>query len=144
VITGMKPETKTTITKMIDIVTKKKEQVKIFREMKDTITIALEAMKYEIFEEDTIKQILKEIAEMTVKTPCNIINHPNKVTNEIHNTPTIKIQSTVKTQTLICSEVKLYGISQLSITFTIETYEIQTPTKRYIIVTDVKEVKPGW
>jgi hypothetical protein len=136
----MKPETR----KIIDTVIKKKERLAIFRDMKDTITIALETIKHEILEEEQLKNVLKEIAEMTVKTPCNIINHPNKTSKEILNTPTIKISQVIKTRTIACSEVKLYGVNQLSITFTIETYEIETPTKKYTIITNIEEVKPGW
>jgi hypothetical protein len=129
---------------MIDTVLKRKEQTRIFRDMRETIAIALEALKYEMLDEDTINQMLKEITKMTVKTPCNIIKHPSNTVKDIVNTPTIKINQIVKTQTLTCSEIKLYGINQINITFTIEAYEIQTPTKKYTIITNIEEVKPSY
>jgi hypothetical protein len=140
----MRPETGSVIKKMIEIVKKEKEQARIFRDMKDTIAIALKAMRYEMIEEEQLKTVLKEIAEMMTRVFCDVIKHPDTTLNEILNTPTIKIRQTIKTRTLLCSRVSLSGITQLNILFTIETYEIQTPTKQYIIVTDVKEVKPGW
>jgi hypothetical protein len=140
----MKPETKTIISKIVDTVLKRKEQTRIFRELHETITTALEVMKYEVLEEDVLKQTLIEIAETTTKTPCNIVKHPDTEVKDILNTPTLKIQQLLKTQTLICSKIGLHDIKQISITFEVETVEIQTPNKNYIIVTNVKEVRPTW
>ena len=140
----MKPETKSLTKKMIDTILKRKEQTKIFRDIRETIEIALETLKYELLEEEQLKSMLKEIAEITTKTSCNIIKHPTTTTKDIVNTPTIKISQIMKTQTLSCSEIKLYGINQINITFTIEAYEIQTPTKKYIIISNILEVKPSW
>ncbi len=139
----MKPETKSLTKKMIDMVIKKKEQTAIFRDMKDTIKVALETLKYELLEEEQLKSMLKEIAEATTKKPCNIINHPSTKTNQILNTPNIQIYQATKTQTLICSEVGLHEIFEISTTFKIETIEIQTMTKKYIIITKIIEVKPS-
>ncbi len=140
----MKPETKTVINKIMDTVLKRKERLAIFRDMKDTITITLETLKYEPLEEEQLKSMLKEIAEMTTKAFCNIINHPNPEAKDILNTPNLKIQQLSKTQTLTCSEIGLHSIKQISITFRVETIEIQTPTKKYIMITDIKEVRPSW
>ena len=140
----MKPETKSLTKKMIDTVTRKKEQAKILKDMQDTITIALEAMKYEILEEEQLKNILKEIAETTTRIPCNVINHPTTTVKDLLNTPNTKINQVIRTQTVACSEVKLHEINQLNITFTIETIEIQTPAKRYTMITNIAEVKPSY
>jgi CRISPR/Cas system CSM-associated protein Csm4 (group 5 of RAMP superfamily) len=147
VIPEVKPETKSLTKKMIDMVIKKKERTAIFRDMKDTITIALETLKYELLEEEQLKNMLKEIAETTTKIPCNIINHPSTKTNQILNTPNIKIQNIIKTQTVVCSEVnsevKLHEIFEISTTFKAEAVEIETPQKKYIIITNIIEVKPS-
>jgi hypothetical protein len=144
VIPEVKPETKSLTKKMIDMVLKRKEQTRIFRDLRETISIALEAMKYEILDENTLKQTLKEIAEVTTKRPCDIIKHPTTTVKELLNTPNIKIQQSQITRTVACREIKPYEIFEVSTTFTIETIEIQTTTKKYIIVTNVIEVKPSY
>jgi hypothetical protein len=144
VIPEVKPETKSLTKNMIDMVIKKKEQLAIFRDIKDTITIALETLKYELLEEEQLKSMLKEIAETTTRIPCNIINHPSTKTKQILNTPIIQINQAIKTQTVACSEVKLHEISEISTTFKAETIEIQTMTKKYIIITNIIEVKPTY
>jgi hypothetical protein len=115
---------------MIDMVIKKKEQLAIFRDIKDTITIALETLKYEVIEEEQLEQILKEIAETTTKTTCNIIRHPNTAVKEALNTPNIKFRAMHKTRTITCSEV--------SVTFKFEAIEIETPNEKHIIIMSVK------
>jgi len=140
----MKPETKSLTKKMIDTVLKRKEQTRIFRDIRETIEIALETLKYELLEEEQLKSMLKEIAETTTKTSCNIINHPTTTVKDLLNTPTTKINQVIRTQTVACSEVKLHEINQLNITFTIETIEIQTPAKRYTMITNIAEVKPSY
>jgi len=140
----MKPETKSLTKKMIDTVLKRKEQTRIFRDMRETIEITLETLKYEILEEEQLKNILKEIAETTTRIPCNVINHPTTTVKDLLNTPNTKINQVIRTQTVACSEVKLHEINQLNITFTIETIEIQTPQKKYIMITNVEEVKPSY
>jgi len=132
------------IKRIIDTVTRKKEQIKIMKDLHDTVKIALEAMKYEILEEDTIKQTLKEIAEMTKKASCNIINHPTTTVKELLNTPNIKIQQLQITKTIACKEIKMHDIVEISTTFKAETIEIQTPQKNYIMITNIIEVKAGW
>ena len=140
----MKPETKSLTKKMIDTVLKRKEQTRIFRDMRETIEIALETLKYEILEEEQLKDIIKEIAEITTRIPCNVINHPSTKRNVILNTPNIKIQQILLTKTIACREIELHDIIEVSTTFTIETYEIETPTKKYIIITNVEEVRPSY
>jgi hypothetical protein len=140
----MKPETKSLTKKMIDTVLKRKEQTKIFRDIRETIEIALETLKYELLEEEQLKSMLKEIAKMTTRIPCNVINHPSTKRNVILNTPNIKIQQILLTKTIACREIKLHDIIEVSTTFTIETYEIETPTKKYIIITNVEEVRPSY
>jgi signal transduction histidine kinase len=116
--------------KILEIVLKKKEQTRISKELHESITIALEALKYEVIEEEQLEQILKEIAETTTKTTCNIIRHPNTAVKEALNTPNIKFRAMHKTRTITCSEV--------SVTFKFEAIEIETPDRTHIIIMSVK------
>jgi hypothetical protein len=129
VIPEMKPETESLTKKMINMIMKKKEQTKIFKELHESITIALEAIKFEVIEEEQLEKTLKEIAETTTKTTCNITRHPDTAVKDTLNTPNIKFQAMLKTRTITCSEV--------SITFKFEAIEIQTPNKKYIIIMSV-------
>jgi hypothetical protein len=138
----MKPETESLTKKMINTIMKKKEQTKISKELHESITIALETIKFEVIEEEQLKSMLKEIAETTTRIPCNVINHPSTKRNVILNTPAIKIQQILLTKTIACREIELHDIIEVSTTFTIETYEIETPTKKYTIITRIEEVKP--
>jgi hypothetical protein len=135
----MKPE----IRKILDTVLRKKEQTRISREIHETITITLETMKHELMEEEQLEQMLREIAETTMKRPCNIIKHPSNNTNVILNTPTIKIQQSQITRTIACREIKLHDILEISTTFKAETIEIETPQKKYIIITNIIKEKPS-
>jgi len=140
----MKPKTESLTKKMINTIMKKKEQTKISKELHESITIALETIKFEVIEEEQLEKTLKEIAETTTRIPCNVINHPSTKRNVILNTPNIKIQQILLTKTIACREIELHDIIEVSTTFTIETYEIETPTKKYIIITNVEEVRPSY
>jgi hypothetical protein len=131
------------VKRILETALKTRERTRVFRELHETIEITIETLKYELIEEKQLEQVLREIAEMTVKIPCNIINHPSTKTNQILNTPNIKIQNIIKTQTVVCTEVKLHEIFEISTTFKMETIEIQTMTKKYIIITNIIEVKPS-
>jgi hypothetical protein len=144
VIPEVRPETKEITKRILETALKTRERTRVFRELHETIEITLETLKHELIEEKQLEQILKEIAEMTVKIPCNIINHPSTKTNQILNTPNLKIQNMIKTQTVVCSEVKLHEIFEISTTFKVEAVEIETPQKKYIIITNIIEVKPSY
>jgi hypothetical protein len=139
----MKNETKTIIDIILNMISRKKEQEKTLKEIYITATAAIEALKYKVFEENTPEQIIKEAVETATKTTCYIFKHPSTPPTQIVSTPTIKITNTTKTQTLTCTQTNQHDETKLSITFTIETYEIQTPTTKYTIITDVKELKPN-
>jgi hypothetical protein len=132
------------VKRILETALKMKERTKVFREIQETIEITLETMKYELIEENTLNQVLKEIAEITTKMPCNIINHPTTTVKELLNTPNIKIQQLQIMKTIACREIKMYDVVEISTTFKAETIEIQTPQKKYIIISDILEVKPGW
>ena len=132
------------VKRILETALKMKERTKVFREIRETIEITLETMKYELIEENTLNQVLKEIAEITTKMPCNIIKHPSNTAKELLNTPNIKIQQLQITKTIACREIKMHDIVEISTTFKAETIEIQTPQKKYIIITNVEEVKPSY
>jgi hypothetical protein len=140
----MKQETKSLTKNMIDLALKRKEQTRIFRDLRETTTIALETLKYETIEEKQLEQMLKEVAELTTKRPCNILKHPTTTVKEILNTPNIKIQQTLLMRTITCREIKLHDMLEISTTFKAETVEIQITTKKYIIITNIIEVKPSY
>jgi hypothetical protein len=139
----MRPETKEITKRILETALKTRERTRVFRELHETIEITLETLKYEPIEEKQLEQILREIAEMTVKIPCNTIKHPSTTPNYLLNTPNIKIQQTLLIRTIACREVKLHDIIEISTTFKAETIEIETPQKKYIIITNVMKVKPS-
>jgi hypothetical protein len=132
------------VTRILETALKTRERTKIFREIQETIEITLETMKYNIMEEKQLDKVLRETAELATKIPCNIIKHPNTTPNYLLNTPFIKIQQTLLMRTIACREIKLHEVSEISTTFKAETIEIETPQKKYIIITNVEEVKPRY
>jgi len=127
------------VKRILETVLKTREQAKTLREIRETIEITLETIKYEVVEEKQLEQVLKEITKIITRTSCNIIKHPNTTPNYILNTPNIKIQQTLLMRTIACTN----NIAEISTTFKVETIEIQTPDKKYVIITNVKEVKPS-
>jgi len=73
-----------------------------------------------------------------------MLKHPTTTIKELLNTPNIKIHQSQTIRTITCREIKMYDIVEISTKFKAETIEIQTPQKKYIMITNVEEVRPSY